>query len=259
MVSRTLYLIYLLMGCLLMSNCSVYGPAYQGQQLAYMETPTYKDGLSNFQTYAGGSLGSGSIYQAQDKNANGSFAAHLAWSSPFKEGAIGLYGFAGQYIANVSNVKKSLLYRGLGFRAFQTWSIPVNDEVSWQIFGTSLALHHETGDYARFRDTIRITQRTSNNFNTGNSNVESPISLVAGATTGLKIQLKNEHSLLIRHMFGGASSTGFLLPEIFFHQFTVNYKFQKASIYGSLVVGDAGRISVNMPFQLGISVPLHFN
>jgi hypothetical protein len=71
--------------------------------------------------------------------------------------------------------------------------------------------------------------------------------------------LKDDKSLLLRYMFGGASSTAFLLPEIFFHQFTVNYQFKKASVYGSLVVGDVGRVSVNMPFQVGISVPLHSN
>jgi hypothetical protein len=256
MISRTLYLIALIIACILMSNCSVYGPAYQGQQLAYMETTTYKEGLNHFQTYAGGSLGSGSIYQAKDKNANGSFTAHIAWSSPYREGAVGLYGFAGQYLANVNNVEKSLMYRGLGLRAFQTWSIPVSDEVSWQIFGSNLAIHHEAGDYARFRDTISIAQQTNMRVS---GNVESPLSLIVGATTGLRIHLKNEHSLLIRYLFGGASSTAFLLPEIFFHQFTVNYQFQKASVYGSLVVGDVGRVSVNMPFQLGISVPLHFN
>ncbi|MEY4936545.1 MAG: hypothetical protein RIS64_2904 [Bacteroidota bacterium] len=259
MINKTLYLICLITLSFLMSNCSVYGPAYQGQQLSYLETPTCKDGQTQFQAYAGGSLSSGSIYQTRDKNANGSFTAHIAWSSTYREVALGLYGFAGQYLANVNNIEKSLMYRGLGLRAFQTWSIPLNDEAAWQIFGISIALHHETGDYTRFRDTFRFAQRTINNFNTVRGNVESPLSLVAGVTTGLKIHLKKEHSLLVRYMFGGASSTAFLLPEIFFHQFTVNYKFQKASVYGSIVVGDVGRVSVNLPFQLGISVPLYSN
>lgn len=258
MINRTLYLISCVTVGVFMSSCSIYGPAFQGHQLTYMETPDPDVEPTNnaFQTYAGGSLGTGAIYGAQDKNVGGSFVAHMAWSNHYRESAAGIYAFVGEYKAVVNNVQKSLMYQGLGFKTYQTWIVPISDALSWQMVGTTFALHGEGGNYTHFRDTIRIGGNSI--FREDRSPV-SPISIVAGVTTGVKIRLEKNQFITARYLFGGSTATLFLSNNAFFHQFTVNYQSKKASIYASIVKDDAGRNGLNTPFQLGVSLPLHFD
>jgi hypothetical protein len=259
MINKTLYLISCVTVGVFMSSCSTYGPAFQGHQLTYMETPDPDIEPTNkaFKAYASGSFGTGATYQPQEKNVGGSISAHLAWSSLYQEEAIGVYFFAGEYRANVKSIEKSLMYRGMGIKTYRTWLVPINDVFTWQMFGGSFALQGEGGNYTQFRDTVDAVRNRF--FFNSTRNAESPLSLVAGITTGLKMRLKNEQFINARYMFGGASSSLFLIPEAFFHQFTINYQCKKTSIYLSLVRGDVGRNGLNTPFQLGVSLPLHFD
>jgi hypothetical protein len=252
MINRTLVLIIFFGACVLMSNCSSYGPAYQGHQLAYMETPNYEKGYQKVRFYASGHLGSGAVYQPDDKNTNGSLAAHFGWANPYKEGAFGLYAFTGKYIANINNVEKPLMYNGLGIRMYGAKIIPLNDEIDIHCLGLSLGFNYEDGDFTSFRDTLY-----SHNTNRLFGNFESALSVTGGLSIGMKLRLQQEQSLIVRYLFGGTSTTVFILPDALFHHFTVNYQFKKASVNASLVVGKAGRVSVNLPFQLGVSVPLY--
>jgi hypothetical protein len=254
MINRTLYLIYLVISFFSISSCSVYGPAYQGQQLAYMETPNNEGSFRKVNLYAGGNFGNGATYQPYDKNTNGSLSAHIGGSAPHAESAFGIYAFTGKYVANINNIEKSLMYNGLGVRMYGAKVAALNDQIDFHYLGCHLGFHFEDGDFPRFKDTTH-----SHHAAILLDGVESAFSITSGLSMGLRFRLQNGQSMITRYLFGGTSTTFFLLPDTFFHHFTVNYQFKKVSVNASLVIGKTGRITVNVPFQLGVSVPLHSN
>jgi hypothetical protein len=169
-IARCFFWISLAITCqLLFTNCEeyYYGLANRGSENTYMDKPFDSEILA---TYGGlrGSKSLGAAYNPDDDNYFMEANLYQSLAKKYFGISYGGFGYFGNYFVNDTNLffgRKE--YFGAGGSIEPHLRVPLRTHGLWRP-GIKITYVYETGDFARFRDTIE-TQKDYTNLHPNNS------------------------------------------------------------------------------------------